>query len=77
MMVIIITIIILTATTAIINVVCMSPLHSFCNNLHLAYNTFAHSNLLCQDYTAFSNFYVNFYVLELAVLRLVFLVVGY
>ena len=39
----------------IAHVVCMSPLHSFCNNLHLAYNTFAHSNPLCQDHTALSN----------------------
>ena len=31
----------------IAHVICMSPLHSFCNNLHLAYNTFAHSNPLC------------------------------
>ena len=39
----------------IAHVVCMSPLHSFCNNLHLAYNTFAHSNPLCQDHTTLSN----------------------
>ena len=38
----------------IAHVVCMSPLHSFCNNL-LAYNTFALSNPLCQDHTALSN----------------------
>ena len=37
------------------HVVCMSPLHSFCNNLHLAYNTFAHSNPLCRNHTALSN----------------------
>ena len=39
----------------IAHVVCKSPLHSLCNNLHLAYNMFAHNNPLCQDHTTLSN----------------------
>ena len=59
----------------IAHVVCISQLHSFCNNLHLAYNTFAHSNPLCQDNTALSNVLCELLVFWNSCLKLVFLVV--